>query len=82
MNAIQLQSVSMGKGIVHWRVVHPSLSRRNRNLKKQYADLDEACADLKRFLIADEVEARTRAMVEERAPAGEWGTEAGASASS
>ena len=82
MNTIQLQSVSMGKGIVHWRVVYPSLAKRNRNLKKEYRELDEACADLKRFLKAEQVEPKTRAMVEERAPAIEWGAEAGEPAAS
>ena len=77
MSGIGLTSVSMGKGIVHWRVDHPPLSRKNRNLKKMYEDLDEACADLKRFLASGDVEPKTRAIVEDRRPEGDWGSEAG-----
>ncbi len=78
MNGIHLQSVSIGKGIVHWGVVYPHLARRNRNLQKEYRELDQACADLKRFLKKDQVEPKTRALIEEHAPAGEWGADAAA----
>ncbi len=78
MNGIHLQSVPIGKGIVHWRVVYPHLARRNRHLQREYRELDQACADLKRFLQSNQVEPKTRAMVEEHAPEGEWGAEANA----
>lgn len=74
MEGIALVSVSMGKGIVHWRVDYPHLARRNRHLQKEYADLDEACTELKRHLSRDQVEAKTAQLVEERAPEGEWGS--------
>ena len=73
---IELQSVSMGKGIVHWRVVYPHLSRRNRHLQKEYRELDEACQCLKRYLHRDDVDPRTAALVDERITEGTWGSHA------
>jgi hypothetical protein len=80
MDSIRLESTSMGKGIVHWRVVYPHLAKKHRELQREYADLDAACADLKRCLRRDQVDAKTAALVDERAPAGEWGREASKSA--
>ena len=76
MTGIELQSVSIGMGIVHWRVVYPHLARRNRNLQREYADLEHACTDLKQFLTEDQVDAKTVALIEERVPEGAWGAEA------
>jgi hypothetical protein len=72
MSGIQLISVSMGKGIVQWRVVYPNLARKNRNLQREYGELDEACAELKRALPRDQVEPKTAALIEERVPDGDW----------
>jgi len=80
MNGIQLRSVSIGKGIVHWQVVYPHMARRNRHLRREYDDLDEACAELKRYLRRDQVEAATAKLVEEHAPEGAWGAQAEAGA--
>ncbi len=78
MSGIQLQSVSIGKGTVTWRVVYPHLARKNRNLKREYVEVDEACVDLKRFLHRDDLDAGTAALVEKNVPEGAWGSEASA----
>lgn len=80
MNGIQLRSVSMGKGFVHWEVVYPHLARKNRNLRREYGELDEACVELKRYLRRDQVDPATAKLVEERAPEGAWGERAEAPA--
>ena len=76
MSGIQLVSVSMGKGIVHWRVVYPHLARKHRGLAKEYRELDEACRSLKRCLRREQVAAETATLVDARVPEGEWGAEA------
>jgi hypothetical protein len=60
--------------------VYPHLARKNRNLQAEYAELDEACAELKRYLRRDQVDSATAALVESRAPAGAWGERAEAAA--
>lgn len=82
MSGIRLESVSIGKGTVTWRVVYPHLARKNRNLEREYGELGEACVALKRFLDRDELDPKTAALVEEHAPEGAWGSEASAGASS
>ena len=43
MNEIRLESVSIGKGFVRWRVVTPHLRKRPRDLEEDYEDLTSAC---------------------------------------
>jgi len=80
MNGIQLRSVSIGKGIVHWRVEYPTMAKKNRNLRREYENLDEACAEMKRFLRKDQLDPATAKIVEDRAPEGAWGERAEAAA--
>ena len=72
---VYLETVSLGKGYVSFRVQVPPMAKRNPHLKKEYDDLDEACRDLKRFLGRDEVDPETVLVVEKQCPEGHWGSE-------
>ena len=74
MNEIRLESVSMGKGFVRWRVVTPRLRKRPRDLEKDYEDLTSACVAVKALFLEQEVDPDTVALVEERDPEGTWGS--------
>ena len=77
MNEIRLESVSIGKGFVRWRVVTPRLQKRPRDLEKDYEDLTSACEVVKALFLEHEVDPDTVALVEERDPEGTWGSARG-----
>ncbi|MFQ5655681.1 MAG: hypothetical protein ACE5GW_13250 [Planctomycetota bacterium] len=72
---IRLESVSMGKGIVRWRVQFPPLARRDRNIRREYGDLMEAIGDVKRFCERAQVAEGTARLIEEKLPDGKWGSD-------
>ncbi len=72
---IRLDSVSMGKGFVEWHVHYPPVAKKIRELKGRYDDLNEACADLKRYCLKEEVNGETVRLVEEQCPDISWGSE-------
>ncbi len=77
MNEIRLESVSIGKGFVRWRVVTPRLKKRPRDLEEDYEDLTSACEVVKALFLEQEVDPDTVALVEERDPDGTWGSARG-----
>ena len=74
MTQVHLESVSMGKGFVHWRVNLPPFKRRPRTLQKQYASLEEACSAVKGHYLREEVEPATADLIEKQDPEGTWGS--------
>ena len=71
---VTLESVSMGKGLVHWRVNLPSLKKRPRTLEREYSRVEDACAAIKKHFTKDEVNAETTDLVERYDSKGEWRT--------
>ncbi len=69
---IRIESVSLGKGYVAWRIQYPPLVRRRRELKAEYPKLAEACEAVQRWCRRDECDPQTAALVEKNAPEGEW----------
>ena len=75
MHGARIESVSMGKGEVRYKVVMPPLKKRPRALDEDYADLTSACVAVKRFFLRDEVDPDTATQAEERDPTGAWGSD-------
>lgn len=73
MSGVRLESVSLGKGFVNWRVVLPPMSRRPRGLEKEYESRVDACQAVKKYFLEDEVDPETVAAITEHAPGGQWG---------
>ena len=69
---IRIESVSLGKGYVSYRVHFPPLSRRNRAVQKEYPRLARACEAIKRHCRREDCEPETIALVERHVPDGEW----------
>ena len=74
MSGVRMESVSLGKGFVRWRVVMPPMSRRPRGLEKDYETRTGACEAVKKFFLEEEVEPQTATSVAEHAPGGKWGS--------
>ena len=72
-SGVYLETVSLGKGLVNWKVHFPTLGKTRKSIEKEYDDLVQACRDLKRFLNKDEVDPETAGLIEQQCPDGEWG---------
>ena len=71
---VKIESVSIGKGFVQWRVILPALQRRPRTLKREYAQLQDACTAVKKNFAREEVTTETATLVEEHDPHTSWGS--------
>lgn len=78
---IALEPVSMGKGFVQWRVVYPTLVKKNRQLAARYDRLEDACAALGQYCRREELDPYTVEQIEAQLreagrPAPTWGANA------
>ena len=71
LSGVTVESVSLGKGLVRWRVVLPPMRRRPRGLEKNYETRTEACEAVKKFFLEEEVDPQTATTIGE---GGEWGS--------
>lgn len=80
---IALEPVSMGKGFIQWRVVYPSLVKKNRHLQAKYDSFDDACKALVSFCRREELDTYTADQVEtncrETGVEASWGAQAASS---
>ncbi len=73
-SGVSIETVSIGKGIVNWRVHFPPLAKRHPRVEEEYDDLQEACCDIKRYLEREQVDPETVTLVEQRCPELKWGS--------
>lgn len=71
---IGIQSVSLGKGLVSWKVAFPPLSRKNQRLTGNYESLDELLSDLKKYSSEEQLAPEVRKLMSERDVSGDWGS--------
>ena len=69
---IRLESVSLGKGLVSWRVNYPPLARRNRAVQPEYERLEDACAALIEHCAREDCDPETIERVERNCPGRTW----------
>ncbi len=70
---VYIETVSLGKGLVNWKVHFPPMAKRHPQVKKEYGDLQEVCRDVKRHLEREQVDPETVALVEQHCTDLEWG---------
>ena len=73
LDRTRIESVSMGAGVVRYRVVLPAMKKRPRSLASDYETLQSACVAVKQCFQKDDVDPETVAMVEDKVPDGSWG---------
>ncbi|MFN0060645.1 MAG: hypothetical protein ACKVX7_19495 [Planctomycetota bacterium] len=64
VNKIRLESYSMGKGYVKWRVVYPPMAKKIRGLAAEFDSLALAADALKKFCPREQLDAETAALIE------------------
>ena len=74
-SGVYIETVSLGKGYVNWKVHFPTLAKRLPGVKSEYDDLIAACKDVKRFLRREEVDPETVTQVEQHYADGKWGAD-------
>ena len=69
---IRLESYSMGKGYVKWRVCYPPMAKKIRGLATEFESLAEAAEALKAHCTREQLDPATAALVEHQLPSAPW----------
>ncbi|HCW44720.1 MAG TPA: hypothetical protein DGU45_05340 [Planctomycetes bacterium] len=73
-NGLKIQSVSLGKGKVAWKVDFPPVGLKNSKLTGQWESLEEALVALKSSASKAQVDPKTVALADEKCPDTPWGS--------
>lgn len=64
MDKIRLESYSMGKGYVKWRVVYPPMAKKIRGLAAEFESLASAAEALQKHCTREQLDSETAALIE------------------
>ncbi|NCF55073.1 MAG: hypothetical protein GWP41_02250 [Planctomycetia bacterium] len=73
-NGLKIQSVSLGKGKVAWKVDFPPVGPKNSKLTGHWESLEEALVALKSSASKAQVDPNTVALADEKCPDTPWGS--------
>ncbi len=71
-NGLKVASVSVGKGLVAWRIDFPPVCRKDARLTGQWDSMEEALSVLKKWSSRESIDPQTADLADEHCPEIAW----------